>query len=266
MKPAWTSPDDRAVLYQGEAYQLLRQLPDASADAVVTDPPYSSGGFVRSDRIRDAGDKYVRGDAVVHRPTFSGDNRDARSWLAWMTLWLTEAHRITRPGGYCLIFTDWRQLPTLSDALQAGGFVWRGVIVWDKGQWTRTPNRAYFRHQAEYILWSTNGPTIDRAGGPFPGVYSVPWETGDRHHMTGKPTPLLRELVRCLEPEEAVLDPFAGSGTTGVAAIERGLRFIGIEREPHYIDVARRRLEDAVEQLALFPPTPTPEPYLIPDA
>lgn len=81
--------------------------------------------------------------------TFSGDNRDQRSWCFWMTQWLALCQVRVKPGGYVMIFTDGRQLPMLTDAFQAGGFIWRGVIPWDKTESARAPHTGYFRHQCE---------------------------------------------------------------------------------------------------------------------
>jgi DNA modification methylase len=79
--------------------------------------------------------------------------------------------------------------------------------------------------------------------------------------MTQKPVGLMRELVALFtSPGESVLDPFMGSGTTGVAATAMGRRFIGIEREPRYFDIACRRIEEAQKQVALFPHEPQSQP------
>src|SRR5574337_1071851 len=100
-------------LHQGDCLDILRALPDASVDAVITDPPYSSGGQFRGDRVQDVHTKYVQtGSESIALAGFSGDNRDQRSFGYWCALWLSECLRITKPGGACLLFTDWRQLPT----------------------------------------------------------------------------------------------------------------------------------------------------------
>ena len=177
-----------------------------------------------------------------------------------MALWLSECFRIVRPSGYGLIFCDWRQLPLASDALQAGGFVWRGVIAWDKTESARAPHTGYFRHQCEYVVWGTKGVSQPSDyGGPWPGYIRQVVRQNDKHHMTGKPTPLMQELVQCARPGGLVLDPFCGSGTTGVACVQTGRRFIGVELDPGYADVARGRIVSAVEQAAqgeLFVPVP----------
>jgi len=72
----------------------------------------------------------------------------------------------------------------------------------------------------------------------------------DKHHVTGKPTALMRELVRCAPGNSVVLDLFAGSGTTGVATLLEGRRFIGVEREAAYCAIARQRLAAATGEAA----------------
>lgn len=238
-------------LVQGESLSILQTLPDGSVDAVITDPPYSSGGFGREDKAKAPEDKYISGGTKRQYPTFGGDNRDQRSYLAWSTLWISECVRALRPGGYFLAFTDWRQLPVMTDAIQAGGIVWRGVIAWDKGRGARAPHKGYFRHQCEYIVWGTKGAVarLEHAG-PFDGCLRESVRQSDKFHMTGKPTALMRELVKPVLAGGLILDPFAGSGTTGVAAVLEGRRFLGIEKEPIYAEIAEERIAQAAHDRA----------------
>lgn len=218
---------------------------------LCADPPYSSGGFTRGDRTASPAKKYCHGDDTRGRLDFTGDNRDARSFLHWSALWLAECRRIVKPAGYAMVFTDWRQLPLVTDALQAGGFVWRGVIAWNKGLGSRAPHKGYFRHQCEYIVWGTNGPCPRREdAGPFPGCITEPVRHADKHHMTGKPTPLLRQLVTVAPIGGTVLDPFLGSGTTAVAAEDEGRNCIGIEIDPAQIRIAAERLAKPIRKAA----------------
>lgn len=236
-----------ATLYHGDALEVLQSL-DVTVDALITDPPYSSGGIMRGDRAnKSAAQKYVQGGSAlncVHNKEFSGDNRDARSWGFWTTCWLALVHKKIKTGGYALCFTDWRQLPMLTDAFQAGGFVWRGLVPWDKTGAARAPHTGYFRHQCEYVVWGTNGPcaTADNRG-PWPGFVQVSVNHREKLHMTGKPVPLMGELVKCVTPGGLILDPFMGSASTGVAGLKLGYKFIGIEKDAHYFDVACKRLE-----------------------
>jgi site-specific DNA-methyltransferase (adenine-specific) len=239
---------------QGDCLALLRTLPDNSVDAMIADPPYSSGGFTRSDRSADPSTKYVQTGVDIIRNSFTGDNRDGRSWCYWMALWLSECARIVKPTGYALTFCDWRQLPLASDAIQSGGFIWRGVIAWDKGPAARAPHTGYFRHQCEYVVWGTTGVSVAADwGGPWPGLISVPVLQSDKFHMTGKPTNLMEQLLQCVPVGGTVLDPFMGSGTTGVACMRTGRKFIGIEIAPAYYEIARKRIAEAAAQPRLIP-------------
>ncbi|WP_082843289.1 DNA-methyltransferase [Gemmata sp. SH-PL17] len=251
----------------GESLDLLRGLPDAIFDAVITDPPYSSGGLTRGDRTQSVSTKYVQtGSERFGSADFDGDNRDQRSWSYWCQLWLSECLRVTKPGGYILAFTDWRQLPTLTDAVQAGGWVWRGLISWDKGPSARAPAPHYFRHQCEYVVWGTRGPSSPRADWPpegkgcYPGSYSHSVKQDDKFHVTGKPTPLMRDLVFCVPPGGLILDPFGGSGTTAVGAALEGRRCVTFEQKPDYCDVIRERVAHATsgKRGSLFAPTVQP--------
>lgn len=235
-----------AIIHQGECLKILMTLPDASVDAVICDPPYSSGGFSRDDKSKSVADKYQQNGTLRQYPDFQGDSRDQRSYLVWCSMWIEECVRVMKPGGYFLAFTDWRQLPIMTDAVQCGGIVWRGLVVWDKGRGSRAPHKGYFRHQSEFIVWGTKGPAIiAEHDGPFEGVVQATVLQSDKWHTTGKPTALMKELVRCVAPGGTVLDPFAGSGSTGVAAVMAGLDFIGIEREAAYVQIARDRINAA---------------------
>jgi site-specific DNA-methyltransferase (adenine-specific) len=242
----------QATLYRGDAMQVLPKI-GVIADALITDPPYSSGGAVRGDRMSPPSRKYVSSKATgaTHNQEFTGDNRDARSWAFWMTLWLSLARQQLKPGAYALCFTDWRQLPLLTDAFQAGGLLWRGVVPWDKTESSRAPHTGYFRHQCEYVVWGSNGPMpISRHGGPWPGCVRQRVVPSEKRHMTGKPVALMADLVKCVTPGGLVLDPFMGSASTGVAAVRSGRRFVGIECDQGAFDVACERMEEEVRGVA----------------
>lgn len=247
--PAPYYADERVTLYRGNALEVLRGLDDASADALVTDPPYSSGGMVRSDRMDSTSRKYVSNSAQAAAVDFSGDNRDQRAYGYWCALWLDEALRVVRPGGIAVLFTDWRQLPTTTDALQAGGWVWRGIVPWAKtfGGLGARPVAGRFAHQCEYAVWGSRGELPIRMGEDpaLPGFYLAN-APRDRDHITQKPVEVMRDLVRIVPRGGVVVDPFMGSGTTGVAAVLEGRRFIGSETVQHYADVAERRIRSVL--------------------
>lgn len=235
----------------GEAFRILRDLPTASVDAVITDPPYSSGGFTRADRSDPAINKYVQHGTKIERPDFAGDNRDQRAYLTWCTLWMAECLRVAKPGAPVCIFTDWRQLPTTTDALQCGGWVWRGIVPWDKTEASR-PQLGRFSSQCEYVVWGSAGPLPERPElGALRGLIRQAVERDDKPHITGKPTAVMQALARICPRGGLILDPFCGAGTTGVGALLEGRRFLGIEITCEYDAIARERLDAAHRNVGL---------------
>lgn len=248
----------RATLYHGDALAVLDALQEASVDAVITDPPYSSGGAFRGDRAVDTKTKYLSSGSGNHGKTsdFGGDNRDQRAFHFWSVLWAAAALRAAKPGSPALFFTDWRQLPVSTDYLQAGGWVWRGVVPWAKK--TSRPQMGRFAAQCEYVVWGSAGPMpVERDVGCLPGFYEYAYPT-DREHVTQKPLDLMADMVRICAPDGVVLDPFMGSGTTGIAAIQSGRSFIGCEQSAEYFEVACRRMREAESQGRLFDGGPVP--------
>ncbi len=240
-------------LLRGEALKLLAEMPSNSVDGVITDPPYSSGGLHLSARTQSTADKYVQNGVRIERPEFAGDARDQRSFTFWLTLVLTECVRVLKPGAPLAVFCDWRQVGATIDAVQAAGATYRGITVWDKGVGSR-PRMGGFRNQAEFVIVGSKGK-IDTAlaeqVGCLPGVFLVPVTRAEkRHHITQKPISLMEQLVRVCPPGGLVLDPFAGSGTTGVAAVKTGRRFIGFEMVPEIAEVAEARLKEAAHQMS----------------
>lgn len=234
----------------GDALVLLEDLEDASVDLLVTDPPYSSGGMFRGDRAGTTNDKYVGTDVAIRhsRALFDGDNRDQRSYLTWCNLWLGAARRKVRPGGLAAVFADWRQLPTMTDAVQVGGWIWRGILGWDKTEGVR-PQLGRYRQQLEFIVWASNGPLPpgDRVAA---GCFRVSRDEDSREHATGKPVSVMQWLLSLAPPGALILDPFMGSGSTGVAALRLGHRFIGFELSPQIFEIATGRLSAETGVLA----------------
>lgn len=245
--------DDGAVtIYHGEALNLLTEMEPQDIGAIIADPPYSSGGMFRSDRQLDPSNKY-RG--FSHSPTetrkpaaeagsFAGDSRDQRGYLVWCSLWMSQLWRIAKPTSQVFVFTDWRQLPTTTDAMQAGGWTWRGLLVWDKG--IGRPMKGRFRNHLEYIVWGSHGPMPEAEEGVYPSTllrYAPPGT--ERVHVTEKPVALLRELVS-IAPPGLILDPFMGSGTTLRAAKDLSRLSIGMEIEEQYCASAAARMSQEV--------------------
>lgn len=235
---------DKVTIYQGDVLQILATLKNASVDAVLTDPPYSSGGLTLTARQAPPAHKYQQSGTKRHYPPMLGDAKDQRSWTHWCTLWLAECWRVAQDGAPLMVFSDWRQVPSLTDAVQSAGWTWRGIVPWDKGN--SRPMLGRFRQQCEYVIFATKGPHTIATRQCLPGAYKFPIVIKEKVHLTSKPLELIKSLLAITAPEATVLDPFTGGGTTGVACVETGRSFIGVELSEEYYALSRERIQQAL--------------------
>ena len=211
--------NDKWEIIHGDALKVLREFAPNTFDAVITDPPYASGGRTQAEKNKSTDKKYSSmGESAP--PPFDGDSKDQRSWTRWAAEWLYDARKVCKPGAPVCMFIDWRQLPRPADALQWAGWIWRGTAVWDKGN--SRPQKGRFRQQAEYV-WGSNGDMpISRPVPCLPGVFKY-GNPQHRIHLTEKPLQLMRDVVKITEPGGRILDPFAGSGRRGADRRAGGL-------------------------------------------
>ena len=235
---------DRWSILHGDSLQILRQFEPNSFDAIITDPPYASGGSGQT-KTRTPTEKYSSMSKDKALPDFDSDQMDQLSWMFWTAAWLQDARRIAKPGAPVCLFIDWRQLPAMTLALQWAGWTWRGVAVWDKV--ASRPQKGRFRQQSEYIVWGSNGKMpLERNVGCLPGVFRYP-NPQNRIHVTEKPLQLMRDMVQICEPSGRILDPFSGAGTTVLAAVQEGYEAVGIEMSDAYFRRSTERLKTALE-------------------
>ena len=242
-------------LYQGDCLELMKNIPDASVDMVLTDPPYSSGGLFAGDRKANTRTKYTdsKYNGAARFQNFSGDNMDQRSFTEFMRMVLSKSRQKSRDESVCAVFVDWRNIAAMIDAVQCAGWVYRGIAVWNKCNARNIPGR--YRQDCEFVVWGTNGPkAVDWTPGSIalPGFYTEKSvSTKQKHHQTEKPVELLEKLLAICPDSGTALDPFMGSGSTGVACVNTGRNFIGMELDPGYFETAKRRIEEAQEQLRI---------------
>ncbi len=220
---------------------LDRLLDGRRIATVATDPPYSSGGLFASARQSGSVDKYKQSGSKIDYPEFFGDTRDQRSWTRWMSNWLQIFLARAEESAYLFTFTDWRQMPATTDALQWAGWTWRGTNVWDKGGASRAPHCGYFRHQAEYAVWATKGRVPRKASGGHAGVKHAP-SPRDKKHVAQKPLDVMQWLLEI--NTGLVVDPFVGSGTTILAADKLGRPCCAAEMSPAIAAVCLERLAE----------------------
>ena len=117
--------------------------------------------------------------------------------------------------------------------------------MWDKV--ASRPQKGRFRQQSEYIVWGSNGKMpLKRNVGCLPGVFRYP-NPQNRIHVTEKPLQLMRDVVQICEPGGRILDPFAGAGTTVLAAVQEGYEAVGIEMSDAYFQRSTERLKTTLE-------------------
>jgi len=234
-----------AILYLGDCIDILPTL--NNVDAVITDPPYEADAHTPMRRTNSSIKSGVN-DVI----DFSAITEDLRDWVAKQ---LTMQSR-----GWVLCFGQveamaaWRQSAELADGK------WRRAMCWVKPDSSpqfngQGPAQGY---ECVATWWAGSGASKWNAGGKR-GVYMHNCNTARfGGHPTEKPIALMCELIGDFVGNgETILDPFMGSGTTGVAAIQLGRKFIGIEREPKYFDIACKRIKQAVSQGQLFEPEKT---------
>ena len=202
------------TLYLGDCREILPTI--GKVDAVVTDPPYGIGychGARRGGKLQGTDGMSIGGDDEPFDPT---------PFLRWpCLLWGAEHFRSRLPeGGRWLVWNKRRPLVVRDQACV-------------ENAWCSVPGVARIFHH----VW--DGADMQS-------------ERGERTHSNQKPVELLRWCVEFFPDAETILDPFMGSGTTGVACVKLGRKFIGIEIEPRYFDISCRRIEEAYRQPDLF--------------
>lgn len=226
------------TIYCGDCFDVLHNL--SGVAAVITDPPYSSGGAFRGDRMASTVSKYVNGGTAAYRPEFAGDNRDQRAFLMWCTMWMTASRNASIAGAVLCSFTDWRQLPTMTDAVQCAGWSWRNIATWWKPGVRMV--RGSFSSSAEYVVFATNGAAaLADHDGAVQNVFKCA-NVSDKEHIAEKPADVMRWILSVAPPGGVVLDPFMGSGSTLRAAKDTGHPAIGIEVDERYCEIAAKRL------------------------
>lgn len=209
-----------ADLYLGDCRDILPTLP--KADAVITDPPY--GITYQSNAGVGSGTRPISND---------GTRVSLRLYRAVIPL---------LQGAPTLWCTRWDAWPDVWELFAASMKV-NGLLVWDKGQ----PGMGDLKHWGpSYELIASCGPVRTRGSRDCSVLRYNTVPSHNRNHPTEKPEQLFRYLTeKITDPGMTVLDPFMGSGTTGVAAVKSGRKFIGIEVDPEYFATACRRIEDA---------------------
>lgn len=221
-----------ATMYLGDCLEILPTLP--RVDVVITDPPYGIN---------------TKSDGTGKLSPW-GDLCNSAFWYAeWLRLC---RGRLPLVGGCLWTCLNWRSLVTFQKAAIDASWAIESLLVWDKC-WIGPGGTRGLRPSYEMVALMVNGDfSIDDRG--IPDIQRFKWSglkpTG---HPAEKPVPLMRFLIDNSTSEgQTVLDPFAGSGTTAIAALEAGRSFVGIEQDPVWFDQACERITNSQRQERLI--------------
>ena len=212
-------------------------------DCVVMDPPYCSGGLLPQQIARGGVSKYIQ-------RTDLDDFEDGMSQLAFFRFMIevfTRSKRVLKQPGYLFSFIDWRSYPVVAEALEGGGVRWRGTCVWNKGN--SRPNSGQFFQDCEFVLWGTNGHEKTKNFGCHAVIDCRAPLTAERIHPTQKPPFVYSKLYGILNEKPRILELFSGSASGGVAALELGADYVGVEASPYYVAASRKRLRDEEKKI-----------------
>ena len=254
-KTAWQSDDGASALYHGDAFELMKAIPSNSVDCIWTDPPY----LLSNDGVTCVAGKRVsvnKGDW----DRSGGVENDHKFNLSW----LSECHRILKPAGTIWVTGTLHIYLSVGMAMMQLGFRILNDIIWEKSNPPPNLGCRCFAHSTETLLWATKAPKgskhkytfhykemkAENGGKQMKTVWRLPAAGKDekRHgkHPTQKPLVLVERCLRAsTNPGYLVVDPFAGSATTGVAAMRLGFHFIGSEQMEEYAELGATRLEEA---------------------
>jgi len=210
-------------IHLGDCCNVMQSIPSEAVDFILTDPPYLVNYEDRSGR------------------TLAGDKSGA-----WLKPAFAQMYRVLKPGTLCVSFYGWSKTDEFYAAWKAAGFRVVGHITFPK-RYTSSTRLMRYQHENAYLLAKGNPQQPAHVIGDV-----VDWTySGNKLHPTQKPLSVLTPLIESFCPRGGVvLDPFAGSASTPLAARAAARQYIGIEIEPHMHQVATRRMRAYEERLA----------------
>ena len=233
-------------LYNGDCATFLKQIKSDTVDLILTDPPYNLGMFMKNR------------DTNLHkmRDNFFGaagwDDLVYEEWLMSMDNFFKESARISKKGASMIMFMSLIKLETLIQIAEKHGFYYKTTGIWHKTNPMPRNMNLHFVNSTEawlYFTYKTRTGTFNNEGKLYHDFIETSLVTKNEKafgkHPTQKPVQLISHFVELLSNKgDLIVDPFMGSGTTGVVSKSLGRDFIGIELEEGYFNIATQRIED----------------------
>lgn len=234
------------VLYNADCIEVMKKVPDASVNLILTDPPYNLGNFMkdRNTNLSKMRDNYF-GAA-------GWDNMDFNAWTESMDSFFSAAARTMKKGGSLIVFMAIIKVETIIRLAQKHGFYYKTTGIWHKKNPMPRNMNLHFINSTEawvYFVYKARTGTFNNNGAAIHDfIETSVTPAGERKygkHPTQKPVVLMQHFITVLTNQgDCILDPFMGSGTTGVAAKLEDRNFIGIELDEGYYKAAEQRIKE----------------------
>lgn len=231
-------------LFNNDCIESMKELPSDSIDFIITDPPYNLGNFMKNRAT----------NLVKMRENFFGaagwDNLDSDSWEYSMDQFFMESSRVAKKGSSMIVFMAVIKVETLIKIAERYDFYYKTTGTWHKRNPMPRNMNLHFVNSTEswiYFTYKTRTGTFNNDGKVLHDFIETSLTTSKEKrfgkHPTQKPEELISHFIRILSNEDdTVLDPFMGSGTSGVVSKRLGRNFIGIELDKMYFDIASMRI------------------------
>lgn len=253
-KPYFEDTKHNLILFKADCFDILLKIPDNSIDMIFADPPYflSNGGITCH-----------AGKMVSVNKGKWDESKGVEENYIFTQRWLRECQRVLTPNGTIWVSGTSHIIYTVGSIMQAQGYKILNDIAWFKVNPPPNLSCRYFTHSTETIIWAAknknsrhffNYPLMKKMNNnkQMLSFWSIKAPCSAEKiygkHPTQKPIELLDRIVLAsTRTGDIVLDPFSGSGTTGIAAIREGRQYIGIELEEEYLKVSIKRIKDALK-------------------
>ena len=233
------------ILYNSDCIQAMTEIADHSINLILTDPPYNLGNFMIS---RDTNLKKMRDNFFG---AAGWDNLEYDEWANAMDGFFAQAARVMKKGGSMIVFMAAIKVETTISLAEKHGFYYKTTGIWHKLNPMPRNMNLHFVNSTEtwiYFTYKTRTGTFNNNGAVLHDfIETAVTPASERKygkHPTQKPEVLMSHFVEVLSNiDDWVLDPFMGSGTSGVVAKRASRNFIGIELDENYFDMAKKRIE-----------------------
>jgi site-specific DNA-methyltransferase (adenine-specific) len=249
-------------LYEGNCLDVLKSLEEKSIDLIFADPPY----FLSNDGLTCKGGKIVPDNRGSWDKSYGFDN-DYRFSLAWLSL----CKQILKDNGSIWISGTFHNIYKIGFALERLQYCILNEITWFKPNASPNLTHRYFVHSHETLIWSKKNKDskhkfnytmmknwddrrdiINQFGKQMKSVWAIlstpKWEKIELGHPTQKPIELLKRIISATSDSgDVILDPFNGSGTTGIVSIMLGRKYIGIDKNREFLEMTQERYQKLLQ-------------------